>query len=142
MNPIWPNTTPNQTPEILKRFEEMRKEHAETLHELTHVAQNVAALEKSFRQWADAETVELIYVQPFEGEPFNAQGYKFNSLYVGDAAVADAAKVTINWYGTAWTITLQTGENLLSIPHGATIKGATTSGNAFQAVLNRYNMKR
>jgi hypothetical protein len=120
---------------IVKRQEES---HGKMLLEMGRVGNALVNIEKLLSKNFDSYTAENIVLQTYTNT-FAANGYLYNSLFVGDAAIADNAQIIIDGIVPSYTIVLVAGENCINIPDGATFRVTTTSGNPVTALLSRYN---
>lgn len=127
----------NENPDFLNILHKQQENHAETMKQFAAMGKTISELKEVFTKFED----KILVLQPF-AQTYHAEGYNFNSIYVGDAAVTDAAKLVINYLGVQYTITLAAGENEVNIPDGATYTLTNTSKNPISAVLARYNAPR
>lgn len=122
-------------PDLLNLINKQEDNHLKTIQALAEMGKTLKSLE---RLLTPTYMNENLVLQQYE-KKYQANGYQFNSLFVGDAAVTDTAKLIINVDGISYTITLAAGENMVNIPDGASFKVTTTSNNPVTAVLLRYN---
>lgn len=125
----------DNTQDILNLVKRQDENHLKMVQQFAEMGTTLKNLERLFTPTYMNENIVL---QQYE-KKYTANGYQFNSLFVGDAAVTDTAKLIINIDGISYTITLAAGENLVNIPDGASFKVTTTSNNPVTAVLLRYN---
>lgn len=125
-------------PDLLNMIKKQDDNHLKALQQLAEMGKTLGNIE---RLLTVTYTNENIVLQTYE-KRFQANGYQFNSIYVGDASVTDAAKLIISIDGISYSITLAAGENVTNIPDGAAFKVTTTSNNPVTAVLIRYNSLR
>lgn len=83
--------------------------------------------------------ITLVNGSPFT---FRDEGYIFNSLFVSDAQVSDAAKIKVSVDGLDYTVTLAAGENRLNIPDGAELTLSSTSKVNYSFSLWLYNINK
>lgn len=124
--------------DFLNILHKQHESHLEMIKQFTEMGKNLAALSKAL---TPKTKEDILVLQPYE-KNFHDEGYTFNSLYIGDAAAADNAKLIVTISGVTFTITLIAGENEVNLPDGATYKVTTTSGNPVTALLTRYNTLR
>lgn len=124
--------------DLLNLVKKQNDNHLKTIQQLGEMGKTLSNIE---RLLTTTYTNENIVLQQYE-KKYTANGYQFNSLYVGDASVTDNAKLIINIDGISYTITLAAGENITNIPDGAAFKVTTTSNNPVTAVLIRTNTLR
>lgn len=128
-----------QTP-ILEQIHALHESHLQMLKDLGSLGENMKDLKQEFHDYVYGEQSELTILQPYE-QTYYANGYNFNSLYISDNAVNDTAKLVVQVDAITYTLTLTPGENAVNLPHLATYKVTTTSGNPVPALLKRYNLK-
>lgn len=131
----------NNQNDILTELQKHKESHLQMALELGKVGSTLANIEKMLSKALNTYTSENLVLHPYP-VTFRSEGYLYNSLYVGDSAVTDGAKLVIDGIVPPYTVTLTAGENRLDIPNGATYTVQTTSGNPVSTVLTRYNNAR
>lgn len=121
--------------------EQSRENHLQVIAALGKIGANVEKILSHLEKQNQVKT-ELFAVNPGITYPFNANGYRFNSLLVGDSQATDSLQLVINVDGLTYTKSLSAGENEVNIPDGAQIQINTTSGNGAALVLSRYNINK
>lgn len=131
----------NQSQDVLNELKSHKDSHLKMIAELGRLGSAVSAIEKMLSKALTTYTSENLVLQPYP-MTYRAEGYLYNSIFVGDSAVSDGAKLIIDGIVPAYTVTLVAGENRLDIPDGATYTVQTTSGNPVTSLLTRYNNAR
>lgn len=121
--------------DFLSMIHKQEENHAEMIKQFGQMGKTISEIKDSFSK----STSEIAILQPFE-QTFSANGYKFNSIYVSDAAAADNVKLIVAFNGISYTSILAPGENVVNIPDRATFKATTNSGFPPSVILTRYNV--
>lgn len=131
----------NDQKDILQELKSQKESHLKMAIEIGRVGNALINIEKMLSKVLNTYTSENTVLQTYT-QTFYSNGYFYNSLFVGDAAVTDQAKLIIDGIVPSYTVTLTAGENRVDIPDGATYRVTTTSANPVTALLTRYNNAR
>lgn len=136
----FPNVLTGSLPDPLRDVKETLHGIKAATESLAQLGNTVKQFYEDFKREKDAEKRSTLAVSTTEARTFDADGYRFNRIYVSAAQVADDAALVISPEpGIVWTQTLTAGENVLNIPDGATYQGTTTSKNGFLVYLIKSN---
>lgn len=124
-----------EQPDFLTMLHEMKQDRIEMAKQFAAVGSTLQNLQKEMK----GSHTDVIQLTTYN-QTFRADGYKFNTFYLGDAAVSDNIKLIIRFNGLEYTNSLLAGENAVNIPDGAEYRVHTSSGNGTSAILVRYNM--